>query len=228
MEKMFTKDLSNLTENIFEKAQKMNDRIEGLRIEIAGINDSIQEKVHLLMEAELEGNISEQSKCKKEIRIFKEERSGLEELADVIQRQLQKGILTDKERTKIRNAVQKEFEAVNTKRTKLNAEKKQVEQQIHSLTEQLKQIEQSYFPLDSATNQATQKIKSMLPYINPKANSMAHHVDRDTFVKLWIKGKSTDFLFESKPEPKGLNFNDNSPDIDHMISVSEGLYGIIR
>ena len=224
---MFTKDLSTLTDNIFEKAQKMKDRMEGLRIEIAGINDSIQEKLRQLMEAELEGNIPEQTRCKKEIRKCKEERSELEELADVIQQQLQKGILSDKEIAKIRNAVQKEFEAVGVKRAKLNAEKEQVEQQIYSLTEHLKQIEQSYFPLDSADNQATQKIRSMLPYINPKANSLAYHGDRDTFIKLWIKGESTDFLFESKPEPKGFTYTEYSSDIDHLITGSDELHGII-
>lgn len=181
---MFTKNLPKLVSNVLEKEQKIQNRIELLKSEIAEIQTNIKEQTKQLMDAELADDENSQKECEKEIRSLKNKMERTKELLSVYQDELEKNQLDDKDAEAIKKATLKEVEAKTKKLQTFAAEKRNLEDQITALQEQLESKELEYSRLH-ASNQPFDELKKIIRFIEPNYKKIRHGFERN-YLNDWI------------------------------------------
>ncbi|KZZ82516.1 hypothetical protein [Bacillus sp. SJS] len=208
---MFNKSLEELMDKAFEKKKKVESLLEGVKREVAAVEDSIQLQNQTLVELEIEEEKSGQDACKKEIRKLIIQKDELNSRMKAYQEQLKRGVLNQKEMDALRKAYSREHELMEEELNGFYSERKETENQIRQLENKAKELQ---FKIEMLSNKKSglSKNRNILTCLDPRTERFDFLI-KEQILSGWFKGHDMEALIA-----KEMN-KQNPPEVKRDVFV---------
>ena len=177
--------------------------------QIQKLDEQLKLKTTLMVQYELDEDVANQKSVVEEIKKIKIEKIELDEKKNAYMLHKNKGILTEKEKGKIRDTYTEEKQVITLKRTAAYDKKEEIKNNIKVLERQMEEIDKEITSLDSEIHfSLNTKIDSILENIDPRIRQLNNYMDRNTMRDNWLRGNEYEHFFKPKAEHPGVVYSE--------------------